>query len=495
MATPDQQSKTPQSFRVPRQLGAIFDTSPLAQARRVEIKSLLSGLHEIQAASEDGSGVPASGMTDELFGDLIGDIVEEPINRGVARQMSYDNEYAANCLRTAVTSAVGHGHADEEIYDALNPLAVHNWQTVLDQAVDDYFTVGDGFIEVVREGPSKTSKIVGVHYVQAVTISKIVRVYEGKYLLSYAHGGTHAFPVSGSQAVYPAFGETEEHTRAHGHLARRDNKDGNYSSEIINLRHPTTRSRWYGCGDWVASGASVDLMKAVSQYEMDFYVNRGVPEFMMFITGGRIDEKAWLEIKADMQSIVGLGQSHQALVYNFEGQEIEVKIERLAIDDPQGQQYSDKRTGYALGVATASGTPLVLAGIQVPGKVGANNEGPNAIATYQAMRIHPHQRNISEILAATLGNPQINGGLAVSAEMFLGKTKPIEHPQAKELLAAGMPVPQAKERHRNGFRTLTEALDLQAMEGVSKMREPMAGSGRDPKEGTLERGEDRGRRA
>jgi hypothetical protein len=66
--------------------------------------------------------------------------------------------------------------------------------------------------------------------------------------------------------------------------------------------------------------------------------------------------------------------------------------------------------------------PPILAGILIPGKLGATNETPNAILAFQALVIGPAQETLESILDMTLGNSKLNGQLGLKPGDFKFKT-------------------------------------------------------------------------
>jgi hypothetical protein len=122
----------------------------------------------------------------------------------------------------------------------------------------------------------------------------------------------------------------------------------------------------------------------------------------------------------------------------------------------------------AMHIVSAHRVPPVLAGILVPGKLGANNELPNALAAFQALVMGPAQRNFSNVLAATLGNPEFNQGLGLTEKDFMGE-------------------------EGNGFRTILEEMGsgmagLTEMDTMARMKEPIGeavAGGRNLKAGVL----------
>lgn len=435
--------------------------------------------------SLEAARLPGSQASDDLY--QLG-IVQVPFNRELAAQLSADNEYQRTCLDVYVSTAFEQGHVDEEVEAALDPLCPHgSWAAVLSAAGLDFFELGDGFIEVIRESWEPNAPIAAIHPVLSAGVHiHVERAEDGSDLVWYTSGSTEGsvLGLSAGSGVHASFGDLERFMRKQPATADRKTRP----SEFIQLRRPNNKSRWYGYPGWLASAPTLELMRAMTQYEMDYYYNRGVPEFMLFITGATVETAAWDKLVKDMQSLVGVGQAHQSLAYNFGSELVKVQMEKMALEEPKGQEYSDKRTGYALAIVTAHGVPLTLAGIQVPGKMGANNELPNALAAFQITRVEPQQKLWSKYLANTLGDSLRNGGLGLRPEHFLGTNQEIEHPQAREMKAMGMPVPEGKKRNGNGFRTVLEGLDMQALQGLTKMRSPMAGSSRDPSEGAKERG-------
>src|ERR1041384_5481197 len=97
-------------------------------------------------------------------------------------------------------------------------------------------------------------------------------------------------------------------------------------SELISLKRPSNRSRWYGYPDWLAAMSDIELSQCLSQYKYDFFNNRGVPEFMMLVTGADVDEEDWKEVQKVIQNCIGTGNSHKTVAINLPNPNVEGQI-------------------------------------------------------------------------------------------------------------------------------------------------------------------------
>jgi hypothetical protein len=138
-------------------------------------------------------------------------------------------------------------------------------------------------------------------------------------------------------------------------------------------------------------------------------------------------------------------------------------------------------------IATAHGMPPQLANIALPGKIGAANEGPNAMLIFQQRKLGQAQKNFSRMFACTLGHDGVKfaqptgGSKALSADIWTAKNaKPMDDNGVPQFVQPG-----------NGFNTILDGMTLGAQNTMASMQEPLAGSGRNPDDGLLEGARDR----
>jgi hypothetical protein len=112
-------------------------------------------------------------------------------------------------------------------------------------------------------------------------------------------------------------------------------------------------------------------------------------------------------------------------------------------------------SGTAASVTRAQRVPPILAGILIPGKMGAANELPNAIMAFQTLVIGPWHTIWQSILGATLGG-KFNGGLGLTVKDF--EFKSIVDAMAEGLAKLTPKGPEGAANTVSGMReTLPEA--------------------------------------
>jgi len=392
-----------------------------------------------------------------------------PFDFVAARGYFTNNAHHSTCILSKVETCVGLGFADgvEEVLakppaggeglvapqvrtkmkdskadELLNPLCMYTFADVLHDVNEDYFSVGNGYLEVVRE--SSSGSIVGLHYLDAATVE--IEVVDRR--------GRHFFRIkdceeSVSDTCFARFGEYGD-ILSLGLLpeGEKSSEDQQTYSEVIHFRKPSSMSRWYGFPDWLAAVPSMELDAMITQQRFDFFLNRGVPEFIFALIGVTMSKDEWDSILATLQSHIGAGNGHKSLALKLPSAEAKIQVEHLAAETGE-DTFGSLREALALTIVTAHRTPPLLAGIQIPGKLAAANELPNALMAYQALVIAPAQRVFQQTLGVTLGSEEAGLGLTVTDFTF---------------------------------RTITEVINPAQADTISRMKEPLA-SGRDPSKG------------
>lgn len=371
-----------------------------------------------------------------------------PFDFDAARRFKLNNVHHSTCIQAAKQALIGLGFAKDKAESILDPLCEISWQDTAGDASEDYLDTGNGYIEVVRDDGGK---ITGLHHLPTNDVDIYIEnaIYNRHYRVrsvTETGGGI----LSGK--IFARFGERDSL------LARlkEQNVDPKMVSEVIHFRQSTSMSRWYGYPRWLAATASIELMQALHQFTFDFFINRGVPEFILFIKGGKVEKKDWDKIEQALKSNIGMGNSHKTMALNLTDPELEITVEKLAMDGTgDSTMLRDMSETLALNIVSAHGVPPLLAGILIPGKLGATNELPNALQAFQALVIGPMQKTFETTLGVTLGDPKNNGGLGLVKADF----------ELKKIL---------------------DEIDLGAMDTTARMRTPLAtanAQGRDLKAG------------
>ena len=369
-----------------------------------------------------------------------------PFDMNKAIELKDFNIHHSTCIETKRDAMIGLGFVEDKVNEVLDPLCEVSFHHVLNDMVEDYWQTGNSYIEVVRENPGvENSPILALYPVKSSIVYKNVPdPEEGSWYWEILNEGDDLLP----EAKFAQFGDWER-------LAEFG------TSELISLPKPTSRDRWYGWPDWLSAAPMIELASSMTQHSFDYFLNRGVPEFMLFLTGGMVDKNAFADLEKQLKAHIGLGNSFKSSVFNFANSELNIQLEKLGVDNGMvGPEFSAQHETVALSIVTAHRVPPLLAGIQTPGKLGATNELPNALMAFQTLIIGQAQNSLSAVMNRTLANPEVNGGLSLSSDDF-------------------------------ELNTIVDEFDLQAMDTMGRMQEPVTGSNRDLSQGLLQRGGER----
>lgn len=384
--------------------------------------------------------------------------VEHPFNYDAARKLVNANTHHSACLRAKRTSTTGLGFQDEKTHEVLDDLCDDgtDFQEVLDDVGEDFMAVGQGYMEVVRED----GQITGLHHCPASDVHVFVenqrhdRHYEiaTEEALETGAGTSLRFARFGDLDDFLRRGRSQDSVSAEvaGGYFRVD--EDQTVSELIEFRQPSALSQLYGFPDWLAAVSAIELVSMLVQHEFDFFLNRGVPEFLIFVTGQHVEEDEWKAFVDSLKSHIGSGNSFKSGAFNW-NKELTVQVEKLGMEARDEGMFSEMMDTLSLMVVSAHRVPPVLAGIVIPGKLGATNEFPNALQAFQSLVVGPFQRSFERRLGRTLGGEKGVPGLS---------------------------------RDSFKMKSITDELDLGALDTVSRMRQPLAeaqAEGRDVKAG------------
>lgn len=384
-----------------------------------------------------------------------------PFNMAATIDFKIHNPHHSTCIETKKESCVGLGFQSDKVFEKLDPYCEISFSDVMGDVAEDFFSTGNGYIEVVR---ADDGNIRGLFHIRAK--NAFVYIEDEKMNRHYEIIGSSLDGFVGSKH-FAAFGDSDRFQTT----TWKKTKAGGSTSEVIHFRKPTSLSRWYGFPDWIAATASIELLQALSQHQFDFFLNRGVPEFILSVTGTKkVSKENWEKIEEAMKAQIGLGKSHKSIAWNLVGEDMKVQIDKLALEhQADADHFASMADALAMHVVSAHRVPPLLAGILIPGKLGAANEMSNALIAFQALVMGPAQRNFSNVLALTLGNPTFNGDLGLTDKDFKGEKG-------------------------NGFRTILDEMSdgmglMAEADTMARMREPMADAaaqGRDLSQGTLQ---------
>jgi hypothetical protein len=297
------------------------------------------------------------------------------------------NVHHSTCLEAKISTAFGLGHRNPRIHEVLDPLCEVSWQTTLDALGSDFFEFANAYLEVVRD---EAGQIIKLFHLPAKDVWVYVEEHSNQYHYEIAARGNLMMAENLSGLRWARFGERDEF------ISRRNIATDMRKrvSEVIHFpMNLGRRSRHYGYPDWIPATPAMELDQCVTQYAFDFFFNGGMPEAIYTVAGQRMDPDDWEAIKKAFREHQGLGNRRKTMLINLAGTEIKAQLDKLTLDGQTTGENQKLVDDQALKIVSAHRVPPLLAGIQIPGKLGAANEMSNAIMAFQSLVISKVQKH------------------------------------------------------------------------------------------------------
>ena len=374
-----------------------------------------------------------------------------PYNYQALYDLVDSNPYHQACVEAKINSTVGLGFQSEadlerkrakklgvpledlpstekeipKIDRVLNPLCAVSWLDTLKAVVEDLYVVGWGALEVVRKGRSLNAPIVGIYHYPAPQLLVYLEDHraanwhyqsmgdEAGGIIAYAKFGDRRGLMRRAQAN--SFVNLSQALSGSGSL--RNLRNDGLVTEIIPIRNPSARDRFYGKVDYLGAVASIELSRMVIQNEFDFHLNRGVPELLVALIGASLSPGDNARLNATLANHIGQGNQHKTALITLRNPEAKLQVEKLAMDQKgDGSRFAINAEACGSQIVTAHGVPPILAGIQITGKLGAANETVQSLQLFHLLKIGPAQNVIMQALRCTLADSSLNGGLDLSPD-------------------------------------------------------------------------------
>ncbi len=339
----------------------------------------------------------------------------------------------------AQSNLLNPAYLPSEVDKKMNPLCEVSWQDTLMSAGHDFFRSGNGYIEIARDPKNPyTGKITNVWHLPWYELNAYI---ESSINLRNWHWVQSSYDSPSSENVtapgttrYARFGDKKSFMeRTAKGLPLEDagiledpleinslesgyvQGEGGDIHEILHIRNPYSMHRIYGYPDWLSAIPAIEIIQALMQYKLDFFVNRGVPEYMLFITGQKLSKGDWAKVESKIQAATGSGNAHKSFAINLDNKDISIQVEKF--DATQKDQLYQEKDGYQADIVSSHRVPPLLANILIPGKLGATNEFINALMSFQVLSVNIYQRIWQQALGAAFGTTE--AGLGLTPESFL----------------------------------------------------------------------------
>jgi len=251
--------------------------------------------------------------------------------------------------------------------------------TLLKKVAIDYEGCGNAYIEVSR---GKDGNINGLYHINATTIKwgktkdKLIQKVGNKYVW---------FKLFGNEKILNRFtGQFKDAI---------DNVD-EIANEIIPLTQYSWRSACYGLPEWLPALYSMFGDLKEQEYNIDFFVNYGVPAYALLITGSTLTDEVQEEVTKYFETQLK-GSSHKTLTLSTPTG-VEMKFERLSVEAKEAS-FRMYRKDNRDTILTAHHVPPYRASIVEQGQLGGN-VATETDRIYLDSVVNPRQRAISWII-------------------------------------------------------------------------------------------------
>jgi PBSX family phage portal protein len=236
----------------------------------------------------------------------------------------------------------------------------------------DVQATGNGYLEI---GRTITGEIGYVGHIPATTM-RVRRLRDG-----YVQ-------IIGNKVVY---------FRNFGATNRNPINSDPRPNEIIHYKEYSPLNTFYGVPDIMAAIASLHGDQLASQYNIDYFGNKGVPRYIVTLKGARLSEDAEDKMFRFLQTSLK-GQSHRTLYIplpaDSENNKVEFKMEPVE-NNVQEASFKEYRKQNRDDILIAHQVPL--------SKIGGGDSASIAAAlaqdrTFKEQVSRPAQRNLEKIL-------------------------------------------------------------------------------------------------
>jgi PBSX family phage portal protein len=309
------------------------------------------------------------------------------------------NVVHSSCVRTKVQDTVGIGYYLEQsddkkdlttpegnasyklLMDFFNHVNSKNEDIlhVLEKVALDYEGCGNGYIEVSRD---VNNVINGLYHVNATTIrwSK-----EKDRLLQKVGNNSVWFKVYGDEHILDRFtGRWEEQIPDMDKIA----------NEIIVVRQYSWLSSCYGVPEWLPALFSMYGDKMEREYNMDFFVNFGVPAYALIVEGQGLSPEVTEEVEKFFATTLK-GSNHKMLTLSTPSGTT-IKFERLSVEQKEASFRVYKKDNRD-DILTSHHVPPYRAAMVEQGSLGGN-VAKETDRIYLDSVINPRQRDFTWVL-------------------------------------------------------------------------------------------------
>jgi len=280
----------------------------------------------------------------------------------------------------------GNEKARQALIDKLNSInPLQTLGTILRNAMVDYESIGDGYLETAREKSGGMVSLMNHIPSSTVRITKDMQMYVHK---------------RGNKKVYfKRWGDPRKLNKETGVFG--ETPFDMEANELIPLLKYHPRSDYYGIPDVIpALGAVLGDLNA-RDYNLDFFANGAIPAYAVIIEGADATEEVKQAIEAFFKhQVKGLGNQHRTIVMAIPETGVKVRFEKLSVDVKEGS-FKLYRQENRDEILSAHGVPPVRAMLFTSGALG-RDVSADLDKIYQETTIRSNIEMIERVMNAII---------------------------------------------------------------------------------------------
>nr|WP_283770991.1 phage portal protein [Polycladospora coralii] len=280
---------------------------------------------------------------------------------------------------------------------------------VLERWMIDFESVGNGYLEVIRDPKQKVKNANGVNVNRIKGIETIpahtMRLHIDDIRFVQMRGNQKRWFIR-CGSPYDVDKDTGD---LHEYGKLDPDQRGN---EIIHIMNYSPRSDYYGIPDVLPALGALLGDKKREEYNIDFFENFAIPAYAVTVEGADLDEEVVKQIKQYFQKDLKENR-HSTLVLTAEhrggdGPPVKFNFEKLAVDMKEAS-FRLYRLDNRDEVLSAHGVPPYRAGIAQEGSLGGST-ATESTEIYKQSIINPRQ----EIIEARIDRHVLRDSLGIT---------------------------------------------------------------------------------
>lgn len=385
------------------------------------------------------------------YGSLM---IDTPYNIDILYRLKEQSSMIPQCVDAMVTNTVSAGwevvpiakgvtvNEDEKdeaqsFIDRAN--AEESLSTVVGKVVDDWESIGFGFLEVIRDATDRVA--IARHASSRITRAcqkhptaqkvrydmrrgkRVVNMVEFKRFRKYVQN------VNGRLVWFKEFGDPRKMDSRTGIFQGEPGFNGNkdyLATEIIHFRDHSNDA--YGQPKWIGLVPALIGSRESEEVNMRYFEDNMIPPVLLTIAGGRLTDSSFKEMKRVLSSDRGSARQNRMILLEAVSDSdsldktnpVQIRVDKLASERPTDGLFKEYKEGNQADVRSAFRLPPVAVGMSQDANFATANVS-QFVAETQVFA--PRRAQIDEVL----NNLLINGrnGFALQTVKIVSDRKSV----------------------------------------------------------------------